>query len=218
MSDQLLFTERQNERSRIARILHDHFLQQCQLILCTLQALAARATLSAADRQELDSLARDTDEAMTLGRQLILELRQAGDGVTLAQRLDLLGGALCARARIRFTCTLQPALALRHDAWADDIYILLAEALRNAVRHARAGTISVTSVQTGDGLAVTVADDGIGIPAAILNGSPPSLHFGLTGMRERAQLLGARLEIASHAGGGTSVTLRFDGAPPAVKE
>ena len=76
----LIFRERQTERNRIARILHDDFLQQCQMIVLSLQSTSAN----------LEAIAEKAADAMALGRDLILELRQPNLSASLQTRLDSL--------------------------------------------------------------------------------------------------------------------------------
>jgi signal transduction histidine kinase len=77
------------------------------------------------------------------------------------------------------------------------------EAVTNALRHARATTIRVRLMSLGGELLLEVADDGAGFDPATTTGG-----FGLTGMRERAELLGGALAVVSAPGRGTTITLR----------
>jgi signal transduction histidine kinase len=89
----------------------------------------------------------------------------------------------------------------------EEVFRIAQEALHNALRHARAERVSVRLEENGDGLGLVVTDDGVGFdPAA------PALRarrLGLTSMEERARELGARLEIESTPGAGTSVRLEL---------
>jgi signal transduction histidine kinase len=201
---QALLRERQAERKRIARILHDQFLQQCQAIVLALESGGVDPVV----------LAGEAREAIALGRDLILELRQADGAATLKARLAILGRQVCARAGIRFECLLSDRLAGRADPFSDELYMCLAEAIRNAARHARAATIRVRDAWTAGAVVVSVTDDGIGIPAAVLQDDSPDRHFGLAGMRERAASIGGTVAIAprerDNAARGTAVDFRFD--------
>jgi signal transduction histidine kinase len=85
-----------------------------------------------------------------------------------------------------------------------EVLRILGEALRNACRHAEAERVGVRVWGSSDGLRVEVSDDGRGFDT----GSPaPPVHRGITGMRERAELLNGRLEIHSEPGVGTRVRL-----------
>ncbi|MFA9216169.1 MAG: sensor histidine kinase [Sphingomonadaceae bacterium] len=210
--DEVRLRERERERARIARILHDNFLQQCQMTILMLDNLAGKIQLSASDLADLERIARNADEAMTQGRDLILLLRQTELRARLRERLEVLGSSLQRLQPLDFECRLQSAAGNASDAFADELFVLLAEAVRNAFKHAMASHISVTDYLFPTEIEITVADDGIGIPPAFLRDTRPDGHYGLTGMQERAALLGAVLAIASSTGGGTRVTLRFSRA------
>jgi signal transduction histidine kinase len=84
-------------------------------------------------------------------------------------------------------------------------YYLIAEALTNVAKYARASTVRVR-VTAGDGrVAVHVSDDGVG-------GADPANGSGLRGLADRVEALGGSLEVVSPAGGGTS--LRAELGPP----
>ncbi|MRW88051.1 hypothetical protein GJ698_28645 [Pseudoduganella sp. FT26W] len=195
----LVFRERQAERNRIARILHDDFLQQCQMIVLSLQSSSAN----------LHAIAEKAADAMALGRDLILELRQPNVSASLQTRLDSLARAVCEPAGIQFRCSLSAALAAQRDGFADELFMCLAEAVRNAVRHANASTISITEEWIATRVILSVTDDGRGIPLHVLSQKHVGSHFGLHGMRERAADLGARFGIASDNGAGTTVSFCF---------
>jgi signal transduction histidine kinase len=199
---ELMFSERQRERNRIARILHDDFLQQCHMIVLALQSPAA----------DLQAIAEKTGAAMSLGRDLIYELRQANTTASLKMRIDALALAVCEPAGLRFQSRLSAALSSQANGCADELFMCLAEAIRNAVRHAGASRISITEEWQAAQAIIRVTDDGCGIPANVLRQPQLRTHFGLHGMRERAAGLGARFSISSDSGSGTTVAFRF-GAP-----
>lgn len=87
----------------------------------------------------------------------------------------------------------------------EEAFLIVREALRNAFAHAAAHQITVTVTVDEGGMTAAVRDDGRGFR---LKGVGPK-HMGLTGMRERADLIGARLNIRSRLGVGTSVELRI---------
>src|SRR5262249_52887384 len=93
----------------------------------------------------------------------------------------------------------------------DDIHRIGSEALRNAFRHARAGRIDVEIRYDDRQFQLRVRDDGQGIDAAVLNGRRAG-HFGLPGMRERAEHVGGQVEVWSETGMGTEVALKIPAA------
>jgi len=84
---------------------------------------------------------------------------------------------------------------------------IVQEAITNVIRHASAGTVHVYLQRTTHGLAVTVEDDGVGLPDGNLPGSQRRRPLGILGMQERADALGGRLEVTHRQPRGTRVAL-----------
>jgi signal transduction histidine kinase len=98
-----------------------------------------------------------------------------------------------------------------HPVIQDEIYRIGAEALRNAFRHARARRIEVDVRYSEQLLRLQIRDDGVGISPEILKRGR-SNHYGLAGMRERAQKIGAKLEIWTATVTGTEIDLSIPAA------
>jgi signal transduction histidine kinase len=90
-----------------------------------------------------------------------------------------------------------------------EVWRVAREAVMNAERHARASHVSILWLCNGDGALLEVADDGVGLPAGKAAGTS---GYGLVGMRERADSIGAQLEITSGPGKGTLVRMRVRAA------
>jgi signal transduction histidine kinase len=90
----------------------------------------------------------------------------------------------------------------------DEIYRIAREALRNAYGHAHARTIEAEIRYEEKLLRVRIRDDGTGIKETHLGETGRAGHYGLRGMRERAKLIGANLEVWSEKGAGTEIELR----------
>jgi two-component system, NarL family, sensor kinase len=97
------------------------------------------------------------------------------------------------------------------------VYRTAQEALQNVAKHASAQTVRVRLHRHKDRVVLEVADDGSGFDsaAAALGGPAGPTGFGLSGMRERAELLGGRLELTSAPGRGTTVRLSIPFLPAA---
>ena len=85
------------------------------------------------------------------------------------------------------------------------------EAITNIVRHARATRIDVLTERRGDRVIVMVEDDGVGFDPKLIRGGD---HFGLLGMRERAESLGGTMTVESSPGAGTTVVVEVPCADP----
>jgi signal transduction histidine kinase len=209
-----------NERTRIARELHDTLLQNFHGAMFHVQAAAnvlPDRPLEA--KQRLETALTHCARAITEGRDAIQGLR-ASTTVTndLAIALSTLGEEL-ATTSINDAHTEAAALDVAVHGTPrtlspiilDDIYRIGSEALRNAFRHARARRIEVEIRYDDRQFQLRVRDDGLGIDAAVLNGHQAG-HFGLPGMRERAELIGGHFEVWSETGMGTEVALTIPAA------
>ncbi len=198
------------ERTRLARELHDSVTQSLFSLDLHARAVAAyvrkNPCRAEAQIQQLRQITHDTLKEM---RCLIYDLRppSAGD-VGLAPALrELIEGMrrpdgprmeLQVQAERRLPCEVEQGL-----------FRIAQEALRNAVKYADATSIEVSLAMGGGCVALCVADDGRGFDTASAHTNHHA--FGLIGMRERAALLRADLEVVSHPGAGTQVRVRVPG-------
>ncbi len=194
------------ERTRIARELHDEIGQ-------TLTAIALRAQRGAVDpavqAETLSEIAgtalQSLDDVRRIGRELrpeaLDDLGLINALIALCSRLDRTGGVRVRRELDWHVPTLPADVELV-------IYRVAQEALTNAVRHAEAGEVTVALRHADGRVILTVSDDGRGLPAERHEG-------GLSGMRERALLIEAELEVHSDPGRGTEITL---GVPAGVTQ
>jgi two-component system NarL family sensor kinase len=196
-----LLVAREEERAVLARELHDGVIQDLIGLRYRLEAL-----------QEVDDEAGQVEDLHTRVGMLVDELRQLCSHLR-PLALDQLGLAAALRALAReVTVRGLPVevyledVALSNGA-AIGLYRIGQEALNNAWRHAGASQAVVTLVREGDGLVLTVADDGHGFDPASTWGREGS--FGLLGMSERAQAMGGHLAVESAPGEGTRVTVRL---------
>ncbi|HMF94188.1 MAG TPA: two-component regulator propeller domain-containing protein [Vicinamibacterales bacterium] len=210
--------ERVNERTRIARELHDTLLQSFHGLLFRFQA--ATNMLPESDvKQKFESAIDQAAQAIAEGRDAVQNLRGSTTVTNdLAEALSTLGGELAsAQSQAANANPTVVDVAVEgtsrdlHPIVRDDIYRIAGEALRNAFRHAHARHIEVRIRYDDPQLQVRVRDDGKGIDAAVRDDQRPG-HFGMPGMRERAELVGGKLEVWSEVGLGTEVDLRIPAA------
>ena len=210
--------ERVNERTRIARDLHDTLLQSFHGLLFRFQAATNKLPASSV-KQEFERAIDQAAQAITEGRDAVQNLRTSPAlTADLAQALSTLGDELAA-AQVDDVNARLPVVDVVvvgtprtiHPILRDDIYRIAGEALRNAFRHARAHRIEVEIQYDDEQLQIRAGDDGVGIDPAVHDQVRPG-HFGLSGMRERAELAGGRLEVWSEVGLGTEVELTIPAA------
>jgi two-component system sensor histidine kinase UhpB len=190
----------ESERRRVARELHDEVGQTLTAMLLQVEGLATAVPESAqAQLDELRETARTGAEEV---RRIAQRLRpEALEELGLqAAMLALLDG-VAAQARLRTHHQIERDLPLNPE---DElvVYRVAQEALTNVVRHAQASNVSL-SLSADDGAVVLrIGDDGRGIAPELLDSS-----YGIRGMRERALLIGATLDVRSRLGEGTTVEL-----------
>lgn len=194
------------ERSRIARDLHDSVTQtlfSASIIAEVLPRLWQR-NLDEAERR-LEELRQLTRGALAEMRTLLLELRPATlIEVELGELLRQLTEAITGRARVPITLEVEGDTLVPPDVKVA-FYHVAQEALNNVAKHARASHASLRLVRDGDRAELTVCDDGRGF---VLDKVTPE-HLGLSIMHERAEAIGAQLQVESHLDGGTQVTIRW---------
>lgn len=211
----LRFEERLSERTRIARELHDTLLQSFQALMLHFQSVSDMLPPGAA-KQALEEALDHADQAILEGRNSIQNLRSSTSVTNeLAQAITALGEELGNRdgkgntARLRVSIEGKPQEL--HPILRDDIYRIAREALQNAFRHAQATKIEAEITYAERQLLLRVRDDGTGIDSKVVAAGRQG-HWGLQGMRERAQEIGGHLEIRSQVGAGTEIDLSIPGS------
>ena len=210
--------ERVSERTRIARDLHDTLLQSFQAILPRLQAVIYQLPESAANsRKTLEEAVDQASEAITEGRDAVQGLRMStAEKNDLAAAIRTVGEEL-ASANTNQSCPKFKVVAEGtsrdlHPILRDEVYRLAAEALRNAFRHAVARNVEVEIHYGEKYFRLRVRDDGKGMGPDVLGGDRRQGHYGLSGMKERAKLVGGRLTIWSQVDSGTEIELVISGS------
>ncbi len=195
------------ERTRIAREIHDTLAQGFVAVSVHLELVAQLMKSSAeAAREQLERAQALVRSSLEDARTSIWELRsQGGEGEDLAARIlkvaEEVTGRAHARARVQMHVT-----GTNHPQDEDverELTRIAREAVANAVRHGDAENIAVRLEFEGSMFGMEIRDDGRGFAGVPPDGS--SGHYGLTGMRERAEAIGATLTVESSPGKGTAV-------------
>jgi len=201
----------EDERRRIARELHDQTGQALTSLLVWLRALEAEAhgpagvTVSPARLQELKTIVADTLDGV---RNLALELRPSVlDDLGLAPTLQRYVRTFQDRHQVAIDFQTVGLDGVRLPPPVETaLYRIAQEALTNVIRHAGASRVSLLlAVRQGTAVLI-VEDDGAGFDVnRLLHGPVDERRLGLSGMQERAELVGGRLTIESAPGSGTTV-------------
>ncbi|HTG14023.1 MAG TPA: two-component regulator propeller domain-containing protein [Blastocatellia bacterium] len=207
---------RVSERTRIARELHDTLLQSFQGLLLRFQSV-----LKMLPERPLEAMQR-LESALDQGVEAIAEGRDAVQGLrsSASETNDLANGIVAIGAELTSDTSAldSPAIDVEVEgaprnlspAVRDGAYRIAGEALRNAFRHARARRITVELRYDKRQFRLRVRDDGKGLDEESIRRQPAG-HFGLRGMRERAEDVGGQLEVRSRVDSGTEVELSIPG-------
>jgi signal transduction histidine kinase/ligand-binding sensor domain-containing protein len=204
--------ERVNERTRIARDLHDTMLQTFQGLLLKFYGLSVRLADRPEAQQELEGLLEQGQQAINEGRETVQGLRSstviAND---LARAFTTLGEELAAKQDshnpLAFQVEVEGETRDLHPILRDEVYRIAGEALRNAFQHSGAARIEVRIRYDDRQFWVCIRDNGKGIDPEVLDGGGREGHYGLPGMHERAKLAGGRLVVRSRVNSGTEAEI-----------
>jgi len=211
----LTLEARVRERTSLARELHDTLLQSFQGLMLRFEIVSQLLPDRPIEAKEkLDGAMRQAADAITEGRDAVQGLRastvQSND---LARAINMLGEELAAdpanHGSSAFRVTVEGGPRDLHPVLRDEIYRIAAEALRNAFHHAQARHVEVEIRYDHQQFRLRVRDDGKGIAPGVLSGQGREGHFGLSGMRERADAIGGKLVVWSELKAGTEVELRI---------
>ena len=204
------FQERLDERTKIARELHDRLLQGLMSTSLQLHLALEELPPEVAGRGRLERVQSLMGGVVDEGRRVLDGLRSENAEDDLERALSHVGaeiGQSQMQVPIIVTGTVRPLrLEIR-----DEIYQVAREALVNAFRHAQAGRIDIRITYGARALRVVVRDDGIGIDHEVLRSGREG-HWGLAGMRERAAQTGATLKIRTTRSNGTAVEIAVPAA------
>jgi signal transduction histidine kinase len=197
------------ERARLARELHDGLAQDLWTAKLEFDRLAGELdTRDPGVTPSLDRVRAALESARREAHDAVGALRSGFDaGLSFADELPRHLDEFVERTGYLVDLELDPAAADLPGVYAADVLRVIDEALHNAYKHADGTRIRVRVTHGERGLVVAVEDNGRGF-----NTSATTEGHGLVGMRERAALLGGRLEVRSAPGDGTSVRLYVPGA------
>ncbi|HVJ03489.1 MAG TPA: triple tyrosine motif-containing protein, partial [Sphingomonas sp.] len=199
--------ERLGERERIARELHDTLLQSVQGLVLRFQSVANRMPADSNAKAQLEAALQRADDVIADGRNRVQDLRAANVSGDLPALIEerIVGAGFDPSVARRIVVEgrqrpVDPLVSLELGRIVD-------EALFNIVRHAEARAVDITIRFGGRHLRVEVRDDGVGIAGDVVAQGHKPGHFGLVGMRERAERIGGSFAIESSPGMGCAVTM-----------
>ena len=199
-STRRVLSAQENERLRVARELHDEVGQTLTGVLLGLARVSRDAPLDLA--QPLEQLLETTRASIDDVRRIAQRLRpEPLEDLGLAVALLALSRRMREQSGLRIACRIPADLPPQSPERELVVYRVAQEAMTNAIRHADAASVSIALQLRSDRLTLSVRDDGRGMREGHREGG------GMRGMRERAGLVGAALQITSAPHAGTEVHL-----------
>jgi len=206
-----LIRAQEDERKRIAREIHDSIGSSLSAVKFCVENAAAQLTENPGVRESFMTLSRAMEQAIDESRRIMTDLRPSV--------LDDFGiiatiGWFCRRFESIYTdIPVDKDIRLEESQVPENLKIILfriiQEAMNNSAKHSRARKISL-GLSFEDGcIALRIRDDGVGFDRAAVASKGPGAKFGLTSMRERAELSGGEFEIESIRESGTTISVRW---------
>jgi signal transduction histidine kinase len=194
------------ERNRLAREMHDTLAHTLSGLSVQLETIKAYWEVDpAAARSLLDKSLTSAHSGLEETRRALKALRASPlDDLGLAGAVSALAADMAKRAGLNLDLSIADKLPPLSPDIEQSIYRVAQEAMTNVVNHAQAKNLAVRLELNEGKVMLAVRDDGIGFNPE-KNGKLS--HFGLTGIRERAKLIGAELKISSRPGSGTTIQL-----------
>jgi ligand-binding sensor domain-containing protein/signal transduction histidine kinase len=204
----LRFEDRLAERTHIAQELHDTLIQDMVAFGLQLDIIEDQMDGEpGAAKSTLDVVRDRVREAISRGRHALLDLRSSTATTNdLIESLSRAGTDLSTGEVPRFSAFVQGNQCPLHSLIWHELDRIGREAITNAFRHAGAGSIEAGLFCSDHAIRLVVRDDGCGMTTRLVSKGRPG-HFGLHGMRERAERAGGRLTVRSRHGGGTEVSV-----------
>ncbi|WP_229258486.1 ATP-binding protein [Duganella rivi] len=202
------FDVRMAERERIARTLHDTYLQSVQALILRFHSIKAKLPKSDEIQQQIDAALDAAEAVAEEGRDQLMELRVnhvcQGD---LAPALAAACSAACSQQGVAFSLHEQGARRPLKAGIKDELFAIAREAVANALHHSGSPQVRLQLVYGATSFSLEVRDQGKGFEDEVLQLGKRERHWGLTGMRERAARIGATLAIHSTPGTGCAIEL-----------
>jgi ligand-binding sensor domain-containing protein len=205
------FEERLAERTRIAQDLHDTLLQGVLSASMQLHVANDQLTEESPAKLLVTRVLELMGRVINEGRNALQGLRSFDeDDQDLDQAFSRVSQELTVNRAVDFRVIIEGQPCALHPMIRDEIYCIGREAIINAFRHSEATHIEAEIKYAAHDLHVMVRDNGCGIDEQVLRSGRDG-HFGLSGMRERAERIGAKLKVWSRSAGGTEVELFIPG-------
>ncbi len=205
LAEQSALLARSDERTRLAREIHDTLAQGLTAIALQIETAIQHVGRDPARvRERLEKALATARENLDEARRSVTNLRAGAlEGRPLAQALASLVREFTSESGIRVTLETRGSCALTLPVEAE-LYRIAEQALANVRQHARAKSVKIALTCTARNASLTIEDDGVGFDVRRV----PAGRHGIEGMRERARIAGGTLRITSRRGKGTRIVVK----------
>lgn len=197
------------ERSRVAREMHDTVVQGCASVSALLEALSMNGSGDEQHRNLMDTARAQVRTTISEAREAIWNLRQDdGGGDGLGPKLTGMASHVSREFHVPVACSIAGNPFRVSQPTAHDLLMVAREAVYNSVLHGRPTQIDMRLHYDAHGLTLSVRDDGCGfdpVGAGVQNGH----HFGLAGMRERVARSGGKFTLTTAPGRGVRIEVHL---------
>jgi signal transduction histidine kinase len=208
---ELRLDERVHERTRIARELHDTLLQDVQGLILKIDATAKRIPETDPTRQEFERTLDYADQVLAEGRDRVRSLRSETVR-DLSAAFRLVAEEFSPNRRATFRAVVEGGVRELNPMIREESYSVGREAIVNSLKHSEGCNVEVEIIYDSHEFRLRIRDDGRGIDPHVLEMGGRADHWGLQGMRERANNMGAKLDLWSRPESGTEVELTVPAA------
>lgn len=200
--EQAVATASEQERTRIARELHDGLGQQIGGLLFLMNGLRRDLQAASSPQEEVvGQLCSELSTALAQARSLAHDLYAVpASPEGLAEALENLAERVHSERRVACAFTGEKSVQVRNQSAASHLYRIAQEATHNALKHSQATRIDIELRHLPPGLQLSVRDNGVGFAVA-----RPLRGLGLRTMEQRARLVGGRLKVQPNPSGGVEV-------------
>ncbi len=210
LASQLLRAQ-EEERKRIAREMHDSIGSSLSAVKFCLESAAAQLKQNPSLRENFMVLSRAVEQAIDESRRIMTDLRPS-----ILDDLGILATVnwFCRRFEAIYTdIRVEKGVRLEEAQVPENLKIIIfriiQESMNNSAKHSQARKISLNLSINGEWIELGISDDGVGFDQAAVVSKGQCVRFGLTSMRERADLSGGQFRIESARGEGTTVSVRW---------
>jgi len=196
------------ERSRLAREMHDTVIQGCTGVSAVLEALAMEGTEESRGAGLMEFARQQLRNTIDEAREAIWNLRRTDDANSLGEKLESMTRQLSGEFGVAVAWSMSGAPFAVTEPAAHDLLMVAREAVHNSMLHGHPAQVEVTLTYKSGELILDLLDDGCGFDPEQVD-RESGHRFGLKGMRERVERSGGRFHLTSAPGKGVRIAVRL---------